>query len=285
MKIKYKVFKIPKNSGKGFRTIEQPDEEGMIFLKEKLIEIEKMPEMKPSFFAHAFMRGRNIVTCAKQHHGKKYIARIDVKDFFGTITFSKFSNIFMKVEMGGRLREEQKIDILDKIRVCFKGENDTRAYLPQGSPTSPYLSNVYLRFFDWRCAWVCYKKKIVYNRYADDIYLSSDVLDKTFHQAIKFVYKSIEKMGLKENRAKRKIMKNGRRMNVVGIVVNDTFQVPKKLRKTIRAIKHNAIRDNKPLTKEQKGLICFENMVKTYSNYKSDNLLVCGSIDMISKEL
>ena len=276
--IKYRSFKIPKRSG-GYRIIEQPDEEGMRILKDKLIELQNGSNIKPSYFAHSFMKGRNIVTCARQHFGKKYVARMDIKDFFPSITLDKFNNYLYEV-----FGQKKSKEMIKEIEICFKKNKKTgKSYLPQGSPTSPFLSNAYMRHFDWRCAWVAYKKGITYNRYADDMYISSNELNKEFFQMIKYIRLSLEKIGLKENSKKRKIMKQGKRMNVVGIVINEKFNIPKKKRKIIRAIEYNAKRDKKKLTNEQKGLITFKNMVEKYDKFKEDNLRICGMIECANK--
>src|SRR3990167_9437342 len=102
--IKYRTFQIPKRTG-GFRTIEQPIGKGMELLKNKLSELEK--EFRPSYFAHAYIHGRNIVTCARQHFGKKYIIRMDIDDFFRSITLKNFKEIFKNI-------------ILPEMEICFR---------------------------------------------------------------------------------------------------------------------------------------------------------------------
>lgn len=282
MEIKYKTFKIPKHTG-GFRTIEQPLGKGLQILQDKLEEIEKIKELKPSYFAHAFMHGRNIVTCARQHFERKYILRIDIKDFFGSISAAKIRTNLL----GNRMLnlKDKKIDkIMEKIDVCFRyNKKLNTTYLPQGSPTSPFLSNSYLRFFDWRAAWYCFDKNVIYNRYADDIYISTDELSNEFWSCLKFIIGVLDQYGLRENRKKRKLMHQGKQMNVVGIILNEKFQISKKRRKIIRAILHNSKRDNKPLTKEQKGLINFKDMVETYDKTSKTNLTLCGMMAGASK--
>lgn len=281
MIVKYNTFKIPKRNGK-MRKIEQPIDEGMDYLKEKLEEVEQLEELKPSPFSFAFMRGRNIVSCAKQHHGKKYVARMDIKDFFGSITLEKFVKyVDIHFKKYSKIRRAK---LIEKIKPCFKYDEKLgeHTYLPQGAPTSPFLSNVYMRFFDWRMAWFCMESGVVFNRYADDMFFSGDDLKKIYgcFSVAKNYLKDIK---LEENKDKRKIMKDGQRMAVVGVVINKKFQVPKKTRKIIRAILHNAKRDDVELTNEQKGLIAFKDMVDNYDNFKKDNILICEMIHVAHK--
>jgi len=281
MEIKYRTFRIPKRTG-GARVIEQPIDGGLEILQDKLKDIEKIKGLKPSYFAHSFMHGRNIVTCARQHFGKKFIARIDIKDFFGSITYDNFK----KVVFPKRSIEITKIDnvdeIMESIQICFKDDGKGKLYLPQGSPTSPFLSNAYMRNFDWKMAWYCYERGVTYSRYADDIYLSTDKQDKTFWSCIHCVVNSFKGIYLKENKKKRKVMKAGMRMNVVGVVCNEKFQVNKKTRKIIRAILHNASKSGEELTSEQKGLINFRDMVANYKSEVESNLEVCRGLAVIN---
>ena len=275
--INYRQFRIPKRKG-GFRVIEQPLGDGLEILQNKLIELEKEPLLKPSYFSHAFMRGRNIVTCARQHFGNRYISRMDISDFFGSVTLNNFMALMHRKN---KLTEKQYNTLKSKIAICFKYDpkrNDY--YLPQGSPTSPFLSNSYLRFFDWKCAWVCYERGLIYSRYADDLFVSGNKLNKEFYGALSIIKQQLKAIDLKENFKKRKIMKQGKQMNIVGIVVNEKFQIPKKTRKIIRAMLHNSKKNDTPLTMEQKGLINFRDMVDTYDKKLKTNIEICRNIDV-----
>ncbi|MFS8071557.1 MAG: RNA-directed DNA polymerase, partial [Byssovorax sp.] len=46
--------------------------------------------------AHGFLAGRSIATNAAAHVGSKIILKVDLKDFFPTITFRRAKGIFRK---------------------------------------------------------------------------------------------------------------------------------------------------------------------------------------------
>lgn len=279
MKIKYTTFKIPKRKG-GFRTIEKPDKVGMDFLKKLLTKLEDTPELKPSYFVHSFMKGRNIVTCARQHFGKKYIGRMDIEDFFGSIQLDKFvSVLYKRYSQGKTLVPSAREEFFEKwsslLSLCFNIKDENVTYLPQGSPTSPFLSNSFLRVFDWTMAWYCFKLNITYNRYADDLFFSGDSI-KELRIAMIYAKNALKPYNLRENVKKRKIMKQGERMLVLGIVLNEKFQVPRYRRRINRAIRHNT--KNQKISLHQKGLLNFEGMVRKYDKTVKDSLTVCRKI-------
>jgi len=301
--IEYKLITIPKRNGKK-RIIEQPLGKGMTILRDRLIHLESIKELRPSYFTHSFVKNKNIVTCARQHENKKIVIRIDIKDFFPSITYGKFKTV-MKQTLTNRYKQEtysmtphnaalfiegKLKKIMKAIAICFKPDekhfdDEDKNYLPQGSPTSPFLSNSFMWLFDWKTAWFCYDRGITYNRYADDIFLSTNKIDtNTLRQIFAFINKYLKRIGLKENVKKRQIMKHGKRMMVLGIILNQgNFKIPKEKRRIIRAIKHNAKKENRALTPQEQGIINFGEMVENYEKRKDDNLKLCEKIKITSK--
>ena len=104
-------------------------------------------------------------------------------------------------------------------------------FLPQGAPTSSYISNLVLKNFDEELGTWCTNNKINYTRYSDDLTFSGD-FDCTV--VIKKVNQLLKPYNLKLNEAKTKVIKNSRAQIVTGLVVNQKLQTRKKYRQQIR---------------------------------------------------
>lgn len=105
--------------------------------------------------------------------------------------------------------------------------------LPQGAPTSPALSNIYLRKFDESLGSYCQDKAMRYTRYADDLSISFKKKQSP-DAVISFVNDGLIKLRLKLNESKTKVMEPSSRQVVTGIIVNDKIQIPRYKRKQIR---------------------------------------------------
>jgi retron-type reverse transcriptase len=168
--------------------------------------------------AHGFITGRSIVTNAKPHVGQGFVLNIDLKDFFPTVDRSKVEAVFLKYGLSGY----EDIVLLDNV-------------LPQGSPTSPVISN--LAMFDLDTELQALANDYGYNltRYADDITFSGKVYSKTI---LSKVYSLICKHGFNPNKEKTKLFFKSQRQVVTGLVVNEKVNITRKLRRKIRAMKH-----------------------------------------------
>jgi RNA-directed DNA polymerase len=103
--------------------------------------------------------------------------------------------------------------------------------LPQGAPTSPYLSNLIFKEADAIIADYCIERKIKYTRYADDLSFSGDFNE---NELLDKVTNTLEKLNLHINKSKTKLMTPDKRQTVTGIVVNDKPQVAFSKRNELR---------------------------------------------------
>ena len=111
-------------------------------------------------------------------------------------------------------------------KLCF-----LETELPQGAPTSPYISNLIMKDFDNEVSKYCMANKLKYTRYADDLAFSGNL---NAEEIQKLVNDELSKIGLELNDEKRKLMKPNQPQLISGIVVNKKAQLPKKVRNSLR---------------------------------------------------
>ena len=104
-------------------------------------------------------------------------------------------------------------------------------YIPQGAPTSAYISNLVMKEFDNEIGEWCEDNNISYTRYSDDMTFSGDFNPKII---ITKVRKMLNKLGLQLNNEKTNVILKSNSQNVTGIVVNEKLQINSKYRSTIR---------------------------------------------------
>lgn len=230
---KFFIWKDEEHTKK--RWIEAPDE--ILKRIQEHILHNVLYKMAPTKFAHGFIHGRSIVSCAKEHTGKKFVLKLDLKNFFPSISRDMvYGAIFSELTP-----ENVKI-IIPAIELCLM---DGR--LPQGAPTSPAISNIVCKPLDMVLYGIAERFGLTYTRYADDLIFSSN--DDTIYKVIPIIKSTIVKFGLVVNEKKVKVLKKHQRQTVTGLVVNadGKTSVRRKKRMNLRAFMHQILIGEKPL--------------------------------------
>ncbi|GLI34008.1 retron St85 family RNA-directed DNA polymerase [Desulforhabdus amnigena] len=220
----YHSFYIPKSHG-GKRHICAPKAELKAIQKGILTEILEKVFVHPC--ANGFRRGRSIVSNAQNHVGQEIIIKMDIKDFFPSITFARVKGVYLDLGY-----PEGTAEALTELST-YKGR------LPMGAPTSPYLSNIVSSRMDRRFAGLAQKMDFHYSRYADDLAFSSN--DPTFNRWIPFFRHIIEDEGFEVNEKKVAIARKGGRQKLTGVVVNRKINTQRDEYKRLRAVIHNCL--------------------------------------------
>lgn len=207
----YRTFEINKKDSKKKRTIKEP----LPSLKEiQLWILENILYQIPvSKFAKAYIKKRNVLDNVKYHINKKKVVKLDLIDFFPSITRDAVEKIFLSCGYSSNIS-----NLLSKLCTL----NDS---LPQGAPTSPYLSNIFMKEFDNQIADFCKNLNIRFTRYADDMVFSGDFDENLIINKIK---EEIKPLGLKLNEEKTSIMKQNVPQIVTGVLVNKRLKLPNK---------------------------------------------------------
>lgn len=213
----YQVFKIPKRNG-GFRQIYEPNYNLKKIQRKILKNI--LESKKVSKYAQAYLPFKSLKDNARVHVNKKIILKLDIEDFFNSITFSEVISKCFPYEY-----------YPDSISVLLTKLCTYYDYVPQGAPTSAYISNIVLKEFDETVGKFCEELNIDYTRYSDDLTFSGDF---DYKNVIKFVEKELTKRGYLLNKRKIVVVSQKKRQSVTGIVVNQKMQVNIDYRKKIR---------------------------------------------------
>ncbi len=213
----YKLIMLRKKNG-GLRYIHSPD----VDLKHAQTQILKkiLNKMDVSTFATAYIQGKKLKDNAGPHTNHKYLLKMDITDFFGSITYlqvisSAFNSKMYPVQIGAMLTS-----------LCCL--NDV---LPQGAPTSPMLSNIVMKSFDDIIGNWCKEKNITYTRYCDDLTFSADVQLYGVYLKVKDM---LEKRGFEVNESKTKFIANSSSQRVTGLTVNEKVSVPREYKRKLR---------------------------------------------------
>lgn len=213
----YHVFKIKKRSN-GYRTIYEPTYNLKIIQTNILKNI--LEHKKISKYAKAYYQGVKLIDNAKPHLNKKDILKLDIENFFENISFMKIYNNCFQLEYF-----PFNIGIL-LTKLCTYDD-----FLPQGAPTSSYISNLVMKNFDEIIGKYCEERDIAYTRYSDDMTFSGNF---DYKDIIKKVKEELYKNGFTLNKNKIVVVSQKSRQLVTGIVVNEKLQVANNYRKQIR---------------------------------------------------
>lgn len=268
----YNEFKIPKATG-GLRTINAPTEQFKTDLNKIKALFEENIKCLPHDSAYAYVKTRDTKQALQKHkdNESKWFLKIDLKDFFPschpTVILNKLSQLypFYYLHLDTLTKLGYLIDLC-----CLDGG------LPQGTPTSPLLTNLVMVAYDYEITEYLRKKGegYVYTRYADDILISNKC---------KFNWKNIvtdltpllQPFTIKREKTRFGSL-NGRNWNL-GLMYNkdNNITLGYKKKQLLNAILHNFLRDfskNTPWSKEdtyhlQGQLSYLKHIEPDYYNY------------------
>ncbi|AWN35423.1 reverse transcriptase family protein [Methylobacterium radiodurans] len=212
----YRQFSIKKKSG-GDRTILEP----LPSLKEiqHWILRNVLERVAIHRAAKAFQKGTSIRDNARFHRGQACVLTIDIKDFFPSIGINRVFSVYH------RIGYSKQISSLLADLSCFE------LSLPQGAPTSPYISNLICRSLDERFFAYARSAKLRYTRYADDLTFSGADIGSSF---VSNAYEIIREYGFEPNLSKTRLLRQHQKQMVTGVVVNSKLQADRALRRQIR---------------------------------------------------
>ncbi len=228
---RYKKFYIAKNSG-GTRKIMAPMFSLLILQRWILYNI--LYKIKISNYSYGFIKiksdnGSPLVQVANQHRKHQYIMKMDIKDFYPSISRDKVFYLFKN--LGYNFCCANML-----ANICIQ-DNE----LPQGAATSAYLANIICSRLDARIAGYCNKRDVTYTRYADDLVFSCDNR-KVLHRIFGMVNKIVQDEGFELNQTKTRFLTPKNHKVVLGITINDgCCKADRRLKRKVRAMIHSSM--------------------------------------------
>ncbi len=157
----YRTFRIPKKCG-GFREIQAPHR-SLLDCQRWIVEniLKRVPAHE---CAIGYVQGKSIIDYVTPHLQSADIFVTDISDFFPSIKIQRVIGLFQGFGYSNSVSYAL-------ASICCLG-----GALPQGAPTSPYLSNLICKHMDKRLSGYARKQNMIYTRYADDICFSSQAI-------------------------------------------------------------------------------------------------------------
>lgn len=227
--IDYTTTQIPKKTG-GHRTLLIPSPELKSLQKKLKTFLQANLQQKVHKCANAYFPGRNVVTNARPHLGAAVVIKMDIVDFFGSVTAEHLRPFILSA-----VASEGVADRVLEISLTSEG-------LPQGAPTSPLLSNLCLRAFDLQMYAACNRLEARYTRYSDDITVSMAFDNpKTVRSLIKLTQNLLKNNGFELNLRKRKlrVLRGHQAQRICGITINSGKPtISRKQRRLLRSAEY-----------------------------------------------
>lgn len=242
----YVHFEVRKRSG-GVRLLASPRRR--LARAQRWILENVVSQVPVTEFAHGFVCGRSTVTNARQHLGRHVVAKLDLREFFPSITFPRVRGLIQSLGYSPAAATVLALLCTEapRVEVPFAGHTywvaaGERA-LPQGACTSPALSNLIARKLDRRLAGLARALGWTYTRYADDLTFSADAAAAMKLGALLGRARDIiASEGFAVAEHKGSVLRSSRRQAVTGVVVNAKPGIPREEVRRLRAILHAAAR-------------------------------------------
>jgi len=239
----YLIYKSKKRVS-GYRDISSPNVD--FKLVQKWIAQNILLNIETHWRCYSYHKGASIIKCAQQHVASKWLIKLDIQNFFGSIQESQVYDVFksqnynslVSFEMARLCTINTKFDSNLSINhwINYKNKKYTSPYnslnirrfghLPQGSPTSPHLSNIIFRKTDVELEKLAKQYSLVYTRYSDDLSFSTE--DKNFSRKnaeifISKVSSILKNHHYKLNIEKTKIIPPSKNKIILGLNVDNTM--------------------------------------------------------------
>jgi retron-type reverse transcriptase len=255
-KLQHYRYRLERKAHGGLRLIEMPKPRIRKLQRQILDYLLNRIPTHPA--AHGFVRGRGILTFAAPHAGKPIVLRLDLQDFFPRIYGPRVQTLFRTCgypeavadRLGGICTNvvphsawECLPDGISPNERIIAQALYRSSHLPQGAPTSPALANLCAYRLDCRLSGLAKAAGAAYTRYADDLAFSGDTdFARGVERFAAQVTKIVGEERFRVNPRKTRVMREGVRQYLAGLVVNEKPNISRDTFDQLKAILTNCIR-------------------------------------------
>lgn len=260
---------LDKKSG-GLRLIEEPKPHLKQIQRRILSDILDRIPIHPA--VHGFVKGRSIQTFVAPHVGRRVVLRMDLQDFFPSFAARRIQAFFRTAGypesvadlLGGLCTNAAPRSIWKEIEPgtdsslvrCVQSLY-SRPHLPQGAPTSQALANICAYRIDCRLSGLAQAAGAAYTRYADDLAFSGDEsFEKCVERFSAHAAAILLEEGFTVHHRKTRIMRQGVRQYLAGLVANQRVNVVRADFDRLKATLHNCVRHG-PQSQNREAHPCF----------------------------
>jgi RNA-directed DNA polymerase len=226
----YISIKIPKNSDPTkFRKLDIPISE----LKgvQRAINKKILSQLPVDECVYSYVSARSILTAARQFCPGRAVLKVDIQDFFPSITFRRVLGLF------GSMGFSKAVSFILARLTTFEER------LAQGAPTSPFISNLIMRGIDLRLKGLAATWELQYLRYSDDMFFYKE---KNFNhpKLTKYISQIIKNGNFMTNEEKTKYHPKGLPRTTLGLLTHgEQPKIPGSQRRIYRSMFFKASRN------------------------------------------
>jgi RNA-directed DNA polymerase len=254
----YFNFSIEKRDKSGSREISIPTRR--LRYVQRFLHENVLKRLRYSNCSYSYAKDASMTACARQHLESRWLVKLDIRNFFGSVPEWSVYDIFRDLGFGELIAFEiarictypppssrrRLSTVIPRKQYDAISQYQVKQYdagvLPMGAPSSPLLSERYLLKFDAEAAAIAQEYHVTFTRYADDLFFSASHADFNRNSAtilvtrIRRLLKSYE---LTLNDEKVRIIPPGSRKIVLGLCVNDSvLRLPHEFKARMRRHYH-----------------------------------------------
>ena len=200
----YHPYTIEKSGG-GVRIIDNPDD-ALKNIQHRINEVLLKTFPFPDYI-HGGIKGHSPITNARPHLGRRLVVRLDLTDFFPSVTDRQVYSIWTR-----------KVGCSPPVASLLTALTTFHHHLPQGSPTSTSLANLALLDVDAAILEMASVNGCSYSRYVDDLTISG----AQARDLVKNIVFLLREAGFRISRRKLLFMPASGLQEVTGLTVNSS---------------------------------------------------------------